>query len=170
MPLNGCLILYIITSFLTAEKRCHWLESLDRTNQLQQISIGCFQSGVLISQVATYRLTEDHIPPLLEEQSLGDAAGRLLQQDEGHGPPGPHHHLSNALLQPHHQGAELLPPIPFCNIQGRHDRRRHENHTLHRLCWNLDFSTSLVVLITEPRNASALKTMRIVDENVMLPP
>lgn len=168
MPLNGGLILYIITSFLTAEKRWHWLESLDRTNQLQQISIGCFLSGVLTSQVATYRLTEDHIPPLLEEQSLGDAAGSLLQQDESHGPPGPHHHLSNALLQPHHQGAELLPPIPFCNMTGEDMRTIHYTDYVGILMCP-DFSTSLVVLIKEPRNASALKTMRIVDENVKLP-
>lgn len=145
-----------------------WLKSLDMTNQLHQITIGCFQSGVLISQVATYRLTEDHIPPLLEEQSLGDAAGRLLQQDEGHGPPGPHHHLGDALLQPHHQRAELLPPIPFCNIQ--RDMTGEGMRTIYYTVYVgilmcPDFSTSLVVLIKEPRNASALNE----NENVKLP-
>lgn len=49
-------------------------------------------------KATTYRLAEDHVPPLLEKQSLGDAARCLLQEHEGHGPLRPLHHLCHALL------------------------------------------------------------------------
>lgn len=60
---------------------------------------------------AAHRLTEDHVPPLLEGKTLRDAARRLLQEDEGHGSLGLLRHLHHALLQLGHQRAQLLPPV-----------------------------------------------------------
>lgn len=61
--------------------------------------------------LAAHCLTEDHVSPLLEGETLRDAARRLLQEDEGNGSLGLLHHLHHALLQLGHQRAQLLPPV-----------------------------------------------------------
>lgn len=61
--------------------------------------------------VAAHCLTEDHVSPLLEGETLRNAARRLLQEDEGHGSLGLLHHLHHALLQLGHQRAQMLPPV-----------------------------------------------------------
>lgn len=61
--------------------------------------------------VAAHCLTEDHVSPLLEGETLRNAARRLLQEDEGHGSLGLLAHLHHALLQLGHQRAQMLPPV-----------------------------------------------------------
>lgn len=61
--------------------------------------------------VATYCLAEDHVSPLLEEEALRNAAGRLLQKNEGHGSLCLLHHFHHALLQLGHQRVQLLLPV-----------------------------------------------------------
>lgn len=68
-------------------------------------------SDVTYPSVAAHCLTEDHVSPLLEGETLRNAARRLLQKNEGHGSLGLFRHLHHALLQLGHQRAQLLPPV-----------------------------------------------------------
>lgn len=78
--------------------------------------------------VSTYCLTEDHISPLLEEETLGYAAGGLLQKHKCHGFLSPLHHLHHTLLQPGHQRTQLLPPVA-CEERWDGDRRGEKGQT-----------------------------------------
>lgn len=78
--------------------------------------------------VSTYCLTEDHVSPLLEEETLGYAAGGLLQKHKCHGFLSPLHHLHHTLLQPGHQRTQLLPPVA-CEERWDGDRRGDKGQT-----------------------------------------
>lgn len=48
--------------------------------------------------ISTYRLTEDHVSPLLEDKPLWYAAGCLLQEHKSHGFLSLLHHFHHTLL------------------------------------------------------------------------
>lgn len=85
--------------------------------------------------VATHRLAEDHVSPLLEVETLWKATGCLLQEHKGHGSLGLLHHLRHTLLQLGHQRMQLLPPVP-CRARrgGRMSEQQFTIASLKRVC------------------------------------